>query len=487
MKILYWDCTMGAAGDMLAASLLELCPDRDAALARLNGLGLPGVVYRAEPCVRGGIAGTRLRVLVHGQEEQPGADGAAEAAHVHISHSHDDAAQAAMSAAHAHSYGAEPTFSHDHTHGEPADAPAAHSHEPDHAHSHEEADAHGHDHMHDHDHDHDHAHGHSHPGHAHHSLADVTSLIRQSAAPEAVKARAVGVYEAIAAAEGQVHGHPVDQVHFHEVGALDAVADILAVCWLVHHLAPARICASPVEVGGGTVRCAHGVLPVPAPATALLLRQMPITAGACQTELCTPTGAALLQCLAADYGPMPAMRLLATGHGCGGKDLPGRANCVTACWGEADAPAEDLPAGPMDTVCEMQCNLDDMTGEAIGYALARLREAGALDAFTTPIGMKKDRPAVMLTCLCRPAQEREMAALLLRHTTTLGVRVHTCRRYTLERAVRTLETPWGPVRLKTASGWGVTRAKPEWEDLARIAAARDLPLDTVRRQVEALL
>lgn len=448
MKILYWDCTMGAAGDMLAASLLELCPDRDAALAGLNGLGLPGVVYRAEPCVRGGILGTRLRVLVHGQEEQPGAAGAAAA--------HD----------HAHPHTAEPVPLHDHSHGEPA---AAHT----------DAQAHGHDHAHPHD--------HSHAGHAHHSLADVTSLIRQSAAPEAVKARAVGVYEAIAAAEGQVHGHPVDQVHFHEVGALDAVADILAVCWLVHHLAPARICASPVEVGGGTVRCAHGVLPVPAPATALLLRDMPITAGACQTELCTPTGAALLRCLAADYGPMPAMRLLATGHGCGGKDLPGRANCVTACWGEADAPAEGLPAGPMDTVCEMQCNLDDMTGEAIGYALARLREAGALDAFTTPIGMKKDRPAVMLTCLCRPAQEREMAALLLRHTTTLGVRVHTCRRYTLERAVRTLETPWGPVRLKTASGWGVTRAKPEWEDLARIAAAQDLPLDTVRRQVEALL
>ena len=479
MKILYWDCTMGAAGDMLAASLLELCPDRDVALAGLNGLGIPGVVYRAEPCVRGGIAGTRLRVLVNGQEEQP--DGAAPAPHTH-SHTDPDApAQEAMPAAHVHSHGAEPAFPHDHTHGEPADAPAAHSHEPDHTHSHDEADAHGHDHLHDHDHDH------SHPGHAHHSLADVTRLIRQSAAPAAVQDQAVGVYQAIAAAEGQVHGHPVDQVHFHEVGALDAVADILAVCWLVHHLAPARICASPVEVGGGTVRCAHGILPVPAPATALLLRDMPITAGACQTELCTPTGAALLKCLVSDYGPMPAMRLLATGHGCGGKDLPGRANCVTACWGEADTPAAGTPDGPMDTVCQLQCNLDDMTGEAIGYALARLREAGALDAFTTAIGMKKDRPAVMLTCLCRPDQEREMAALMLRHTTTLGVRVQTCRRYTLARAEHTLDTPFGPVRVKTASGWGVTRAKPEWEDLARIAARQDLPLDTVRRQVEALL
>ena len=248
---------------------------------------------------------------------------------------------------------------------------------------------------------------------------------------------------------------------------MDALADITAVCLLLERLAPEQIIVSPVHVGSGHVRCAHGILPVPAPATAILLRGVPIYGGRIAGELCTPTGAALLTQFAARFGDMPPMRVECIGYGMGRKDFPA-ANCVRALLGETEDSAED--------VLELACNLDDMTPEAIGFALERLLEAGALDAWTTPIGMKKSRPGVLLRALCLPEKRQAVLDVFLRDTTTLGVREHRCSRTALQRSVSETDSPWGPVRCKQAGGYGVSRKKYEFDDLARIARETGLSL-----------
>ena len=318
-------------------------------------------------------------------------------------------------------------------------------------------------------HEHDHEHAHEHP-HSHTGMADIRVRIAALPVPQRVRDNILAVYDRLAAAESEAHGRPVDQIHFHEVGTMDALADITAVCLLLERLAPEQIIVSPVHVGSGHVRCAHGILPVPAPATAILLRGVPIYGGHIAGELCTPTGAALLTQFAARFGDMPPMRVERIGYGMGRKDFPA-ANCVRALLGET--------AGGRDEVAELCCNLDDMTAEAIGFAQEELLAAGALDVYTTPIGMKKGRPAVLLSCMCRMEDRERLLGLLFRHTTTLGVRENVCRRYTLERGERTVDTPHGPVRLKTASGWGVVRSKPEYEDVARIARGQGISLAEV--------
>ena len=282
-----------------------------------------------------------------------------------------------------------------------------------------------------------------------------------------MKADAAAVYALIARAESEVHGEPVEHIHFHEVGTLDAVADVVGVCALMNEIAPDRVVVSPVHVGSGEVRCAHGVLPVPAPATAKILAGVPIYGGAVRGELCTPTGAALLKHFAAEFGPMPAMAVEKIGYGMGTKDFEW-ANCVRAMLGAADAPGEAADA-PEETAVELRCNLDDMTGEEIAFAADALREAGALDVWTQAIGMKKGRPGTLLSVLCPSGREREFAALMLKHTTTIGVRCQPVRRYTLVREAVSLDTPHGPVRAKRSSGFGVERVKPEFDDLAGIA------------------
>ena len=332
-------------------------------------------------------------------------------------------------------------------------------------------DVHDHPHVHDHDHDHVHPHDHDHPhGHHHASLSDIAAIIDGLDLPDAVKADAKAVYDLIAQAESEAHGRPVAQIHFHEVGTLDAVADVVGACLAMHELAPEQVVASPVHVGCGEVRCAHGVLPVPAPATARILEGVPVYGGAIRGELCTPTGAALLKHFADAFGDMPAMALQKTGYGMGSKDFE-RANCVRCMLGESGDAAE--------TACELSCNLDDMTGEQIGFALQTLREAGALDAWTQPIQMKKDRPGVLLSCLCHADREAEFATLMLKHTTTIGVRCRTVRRYTLSREEATLETRFGPVRAKRSHGFGVERVKPEFDDLAEIARREGVAVSDV--------
>ena len=287
---------------------------------------------------------------------------------------------------------------------------------------------------------------------------------------DTVKKQVLDIYESIAKAESQVHGEPVEQIHFHEVGAMDAIADITATAYLMDKLGAMQVYASTVHVGSGQVKCAHGLLPVPAPATALILQGVPIYGGEIKGELCTPTGGALLKYYVNHFGNMPPMAVTAIGYGMGKKDFDAP-NCVRAMLGEG--------AGESDDILELSCNLDDMTGEAIGFAMEELMQAGALDVFTTAIGMKKSRPGVMLTTLCHIADKEKLLPLLFKHTTTLGIREKICNRYTLARRTDIVQTSYGPVRQKIATGYGVERSKYEYEDLAKIARENGLPLKDV--------
>ena len=432
MKTLYLECGMGAAGDMLTAALLELMPDPDAVVAELNGLGIPGVQFSKEAMSKCGIGGTHMTVRVHGEEESEEM--------FHHYHEHHD-------------------YSHEHEH--------AHEH----THKHE-------DHEHAHEHSHEHTHEHGDAGHIHHhhsSLHDIEHIICDHLnLPDQVKQDVMAVYGLIAEAESHAHGMPVSEIHFHEVGTMDAVADITAACLLIRKLAPEKIVASPVHVGAGKVRCAHGVLPVPAPATAYILRDVPIYGGRIQGELCTPTGAALLKHFAAAFGDMPVMRVQRVGYGMGKKDFE-VANCVRAMLGETGDGA--------DSVYELNCNIDDMTAETIGFAAEKIREAGAVEVFTTAVMMKKNRPGTLLTVLCREAQKEAVVQAIFKHTATIGIRETLCRRYVLTRTEETVETALGPVRRKLSSGYGVQRAKFEHDDLAALAEKNGLSLTEVMEKI----
>lgn len=424
MRTIYLDCGMGAAGDMLMAALLELCPEKkEEFLGKMNGLGLPGVKVEAEPAVKCGITGTHMNVTVFGEEEES-----------------EDV--------------------HDHGHA--------------HTHSHEACESIAADGLHSHVHSHD-GHGHSHHHHHHSTMAGIASIIDGLDIPAPVKEDMKAVYALIAEAESHAHGMPVDQIHFHEVGTMDAVADIAGVCLLFHELGADQIIASPVHVGSGHVHCAHGILPVPAPATAHILQGIPVYSTQVQGELCTPTGAALLKHFVKEFREMPVMTTSKIGYGMGKKDFE-RANCVRAFLGDT--------AETGDEIAELSCNLDDMTAEAIGFAEEALFEAGALEVYTIPVGMKKSRPGILLTCMCRREDEEKMVELLFRHTTTLGVREHISRRFTLKRREETVETGYGPVRKKISQGHGVTRAKLEYEDLAAIAKKTGRPLEEIRKEIE---
>ena len=423
MRILYLDCSMGAAGDMLTAALLELLPDPESFLEKLNGLGIPGVRFVREPSVKCGITGTHMKVLVEGIEEGEGI--------------------------------------HEHEHGHPYE----------HGHSHEHSHEHEHEHSHEHLHDHDGGHDHSHP-HSHSSLPEIEQIVDHLELSAKVKKDILSVYRLIAEAESQVHGVPVPQIHFHEVGTMDAVADVTAVCLLIDVLAPDQILASPVHVGSGQVHCAHGILPVPAPATAQILKDVPIWSGRIRGELCTPTGAALLKHFVSRFCPMPQMSVSGIGYGMGKKDFEA-ANCVRAMLGKQESP-EDL-------VLELSCNVDDMTAEEISFAMDRLFEAGAREVYTVPIGMKKSRPGVLLRAMCQENVKDEVLAAFFRHTSTLGVRETATRRYILDRRIETRDTSLGPVHCKISSGYGVTREKYEYDDLNRIASEQGLSLQEVRR------
>lgn len=389
MKILYLDCGMGVAGDMLMAALLELCPDKPDFLQRLNAMLDGRAVVSAKPDKKCGICGTHVTVLADGVEEG-----------------------------------------------------TAHEHEHHHAHT---------------------------------SITDIYTLL-DGIQPQCRAVRdAKKVYALLAEAESCVHGEAVENIHFHEVGSIDALADILGVCMLINELALDIIIASPVHVGSGTVRCAHGVLPVPAPATEYLLRGIPIYGGNINAELCTPTGAALIKYFCDDFGALPQMRVSAVGVGTGKKDFE-RANAVRAMLGETD--------GGTDDIFELKCNLDDMTPEAIGFAQERLFALGALDVYTLSAGMKKNRPGSILCVMYKEKDRDNVLHGVFKYTTTIGVREYRCSRHVLKRYIEEVNTPYGAVRVKYAEGYGVTRRKAEFDDVAKIARENGLTLDDVEKSIE---
>ena len=423
MKTLYLDCGMGAAGDMLTAALTELLPDSDLFFNKLNKiLSVLDVEVKKEKAVKCGITGTHAVVLVGGTEEGE--------EHHHEGHHHEG-------------------------HG--------HGHE-DHEHYHE-----GHGHSHEDHEDHHEEHTHSH-GHIHRGMHEIEHLISHLDLPEKVREDVLRVYALIAEAESHAHGVPVSEIHFHEVGTMDAIADITAVCLLMKELAPDQVVISPVHVGSGQVKCAHGILPVPAPATAYILKEVPIYGGSISGELCTPTGAALLKYFGSRFGDMPVMKVQAVGYGMGKKDFP------RAMLGES--------GGEEERMLELSCNVDDMTAEEMGFAMEQLLESGAREVYTIAAGMKKSRPGTVIHVICTEQDREKMLGLLFRHTTTLGVRETVMQRYVLERKIETLHTSLGEVRRKSSSGYGVSRVKYEYEDLARIARERGISLEEARRLAE---
>ena len=392
---------MGAAGDMLLASLAELTGDVKACEDKLNSLGIPGVTYKFEKSVKCGIEGTHAHVVVSGVEEDE---------HMHDLH-HEE-------------------HHHEHVHEE-------------HAHTHE----HGHEH-------HEHHHHHTH-------MSDIGNIIGGLNVSDKVKADALAVYGLIAEAESKAHGKPVTDIHFHEVGTMDAVADIVGVCVLLEKISPDKIVVSPLATGFGQVKCAHGILPVPAPATASIIEGIPTYSGDVEGELLTPTGAALLKHFADTFGTRSVMAINKTGYGMGRKDFE-KANMLRTFIGEEKSEDDDK-------VIEMSCNVDDMTGEEIGYATGVLLSSGALDVFTTPVYMKKNRPGILITCIVKPEDKEKFAKLIFEHTTTIGIRYTAMDRFRLSRREEKVMTKFGEVSVKVSEGFGVTKAKPEYDDIAGIA------------------
>ena len=403
MKTLYIECNMGAAGDMLLASLAELTGDVKACEEKLNSLGIPDVTYNFEKSVKCGIEGTHARVVALGVEEDE--------------HMHD----------------------HHHAHEE-------HNHH--HEHTHEE-------HTHDH-----HAHEGEHHHHHHTHMSDIENIIGGLNVSDKVKQDALAVYGLIAEAESKAHGKEISEIHFHEVGNMDAVADIVGVCVLLEQIGADKIIVSPLATGYGQVRCAHGILPVPAPATASIIEGIPTYSGNVEGELLTPTGAALLKHFADSFGQRPVMAIEKTGYGMGKKDFA-KANMLRTFIGSSEDEG--------DKVIEFKFNVDDMTGEEIGYATGILMQEGALDVFTTPIGMKKNRPGILFTMLVKPEDKEKFARLVFENTTTIGIRYNEMDRFRLARREEKVLTKYGEVRVKVTEGYGVIKAKPEYDDISAIA------------------
>lgn len=407
MKILYLECNMGVAGDMLMSALSELHPDPDGFINRLNSLNIPGIKAERLTKKKSGISGTHIKVMFDGKEEDE-----------HLHHHHE------------------------HTHDE-------------HHHMHEE---------------HHHVHTHEHT-HVHRGMEEIKNIITSLPVSERVKGDTLSVYKLIAEAESAAHNCEVSEIHFHEVGTMDAIADIVGVCMLIDELSPDMIVSSPINTGSGTVQCAHGILPVPAPATAFILKGIPIYSNEINGELCTPTGAALVKYFVQKFGAMPTMSVSAVGYGFGTREYE-TLNCVRAFMGET--------AGSTDTVVQLSCNMDDISGERISFAQARLFEAGALDVFTIPIGMKKSRPGVLFNCICRQEDKEKMVKLIFKHTSTIGIRETVCQRYVLDRSEEVVHTQYGDVRIKKSEGYGVKKIKPEYNDLEKLAIENNIDISDIK-------
>ncbi len=437
MRIAYFQPFSGASGDMLLGALVDAGLPLDRLEDGLSSLGLPGWSLRTEPVFRGAFAATRVYV---------------------------DLADANVALA------SEPESDTREIGGHPVEPAHDHSHSHAHAHDH----AHGHSHTHSHHHDHDHA-----GGGVQRGLTEILALIGASRLPERVKNDASRVFRRLGEAESRAHGIPVDQVHFHEVGAVDSIVDIVGGCLGLHLLEIEEVRCAPITVGTGFVRGDHGKMPLPAPATIALLEGFPIEHRDSRAELTTPTGAALLTTLAAEFGTMPPLTVRAVGYGAG-DDRPGPVpNLLRVIVGER----EDATSGG-DRVLLLETNIDDMSAEWTSHLAERLFGAGALDVWLTPIVMKKGRAAQEVSVLVPPRLEADALRVLFAESTTFGVRRREVDRVTLEREFHSVDTEWGPVRVKIGRlGPKRVSAAPEHDDLRRVASASGLPLKEVHRRV----
>ena len=428
MKIVYFDSVSGASGDMILGALIDAGVGLDDVRRALGSLAIAPETIWTERVVRAGITATKFHV----QGEAVPADHGQSHGHAH-SH-HDD--------------------SHSHHHDSPAP-----SHPSTPAPSHPRTPAPSH---------------HDHPV-SHRTLPEISRLIDGSALSAAGKDRAKHLFSVLGEAEAAIHGTPIDKVHLHEVGALDSIIDIVGTVFALEQVGADRIVSSPLNVGSGTVKSAHGLYPVPAPATMRLLRGVPVYAGEQKAELVTPTGALLITGYASEFGPVPAMRVSAIGYGAGTRDFPDTPNVLRVLIGQQDATA------PSHSVVVVEAEIDDMNPQLFGVLMDRLMADGALDVFYTPIQMKKNRPGTLLSVIAPPGLKDALTATIFRETTTIGVRFCEMARECLDRETVTVDTPLGPVRMKVARRYGeLLNAAPEFDDCVRLAVEHTLPTKHVQ-------
>lgn len=484
---LHFDCYSGISGDMTLGALIDLGVSAQELQARLSGLAIGPFALRAERLQRQGIMGTRVHVEVSEDERTRHPDAHENPHEYEPEHGHSHGHE------HAHDHPHEHEHEHDHPHPHPHPHEHAHSH---HHHEHEHGpEHHSHPHEHGHEHPHEHAHAHEHPAphaahaHGHHDhvrLGDILTLLEGAALPPRAAARAARAYRKLAEAEATVHGSTPEQIHFHEVGAKDAVVDVAASMLGLELLGIESFSVSPVTVGFGTVRCHHGVMPVPAPATAELLKGLAQVPGPIQSEMVTPTGAAILATLLEENArPAQAERTVERlGYGAGGRDFPGHPNFLRLSLCRLAAPALDLPVRE-HTVAVLETEIDDMSPEIAGHLMDQLLADGAYDVQFSPVQMKKNRPALRLRVLCEPALEARLAERLFRETSTFGIRRQTLARWCLDRRMESVETPLGAVAVKLGL-WGerVLKATLEYEDCRRLAQAAGQPLAEVYAQAQ---
>ena len=420
MRIAYLDCFSGISGDMFLGALVDAGVSPDLLRETVLGLNL-GADLEITRVDRNGITATKVDVIVNGEKDMP----------------RDE-----VSVGRAHS--------HEHTHAD------------DTTHSHEHA------------HEHDHSHGHG------RSLKQIREIISAASTTPKARQTALAIFQSLGEAEAKIHNKPVEDIHFHEVGSLDAIVDITCAAVGAEALAVDEWICSPLNVGGGTVQCAHGTLPVPAPATLELLKGAPIYSSDIKKELVTPTGAAVVKTLVSRYASFPAMTTDCIGYGAGFRNFANSANVVRLTIGESSDVA--LPA-PRETITIMEANLDDLSPQVFGYVIDKLLEAGALDAFGVPVQMKKSRPGVVLTVLSKPKDAQKFAKIIFAETTTIGLRMRDENRYALARRHQAVETQWGTIRMKIANLNGtIANYAPEYEDCRTIAEQHNVPLKQVMQE-----
>lgn len=442
MRIAYLECYSGISGDMFLGALVDAGVSPQLLEDAVSALGV-GAKLEISRVMRSGISATKVDVWVDGEKDMPREEYWAKQNGV------GSVAQ--------------------------APSPAKTDHQHDHHHGHK------------HDHDHHHADEPSRAGvpapnkHSHRGLTEIRKIISSSSISNSAKKTAIAIFEALGAAEAKIHSVPIEEIHFHEVGAVDAMVDITCAAVGAEALGVDEIVCSPLNVGGGTVRCAHGTFPVPAPATVALLKGAPVFSSGVQAELVTPTGAAIVKTLAQRFGAFPAMQIEKSGYGAGSREFDGHANVARLVIGEAASTQESHVAS--ETITVLEANVDDLNPQVFGYVMDRLFEEGALDVFGMPVQMKKNRPGTLLTVLCKPEAANKLTELIFAETTTLGVRRREEARQTLARRWENVRTQWGDVRIKIASMNGtVTNYAPEYEDCRRLAAEHRVPLKMVMQE-----